>query len=492
MPDLSEAALSLIRINLNLTIAASLTFLSLTRILSVFRYIVMRPICLALLLFSLSFAQNRTEVIPSSEGLLNRIQSSSFFFTISPVTAQSHFSADGLRNLRPGDLITGFDFRSTTPGAATPAAMLVFNNFEVTVGTASGAINLMGRVFGNNFASRQLVRSGPLAIAPGSLPPAGAANPWGGFIDFDVPYVYTGGDLVIQIAHTGSATQSLNVGVTTDPGFARSAADALFQSTRAPLLPADGGPFLRLRIQPPGPYFSGKSVTNGASGRLGTLSPGAISTLYGTDLGPAELALGTLNAAGNAFTTEAGGTRVLVDGVPAPMLYSSRNQVSFIAPYAINGKSAVSVAVEHEGRRSSTLVASPAADPALFTANQSGRGQGAILNQDATVNSAANPAAAGSIIVLYGTGAGQMTPGGVDGQIVGGFPLPRPLAQPTLVTIGGQNATVEYSGAAPGAVAGLWQINVRVPAGLPANHHTPITLRIGNFGPLTGVTVAIR
>ena len=85
-----------------------------------------------------------------------------------------------------------------------------------------------------------------------------------------------------------------------------------------------------------------------------------------------------------------------------------------------------------------------------------------------------------------------MSPGGVDGQIVGGAPLPRPLAQPTVVTIGGQNASVEYSGAAPGAVAGLWQINVRVPAGLPANNNTPITLRIGNFGPLTGVTVAIR
>jgi uncharacterized protein (TIGR03437 family) len=452
----------------------------------------MRTVLVALFLSSALLAQNRSEIVPSSEGLLNRIQASSFFFTISPVTAQCHFSADGLRNLRPGDLITGFDVRSANPGAATPAAFIAFNNFEVTLGTASGAINRMGNVFGNNFATRQLVRSGPFGVAQGSLPPSGSADPWGAFVEFDVPYVYTGGDLVVQIAHTGTGSQSLSVGVTTDPGFARSVADALFQSTRASFQPADGGPFLRLRIQPAGPYFSGKSVTNGASGRLGTLSPGAISTLYGTDLGPAALALGSLNEAGTAFNTEAGGTRVIVDGIAAPVLYSTRGQVSFIAPYAINGKSAVSVAVEYGGRRSSTFVASPAADPALFTANQSGRGQGAILNQDATINSAANPAAPGSIIVLYGTGAGQMTPGGVDGQIVGGNPLPRPLAQPTLVTIGGQNASVEYSGAAPGAVAGLWQINVRVPAGLPANNNTPLTLRIGSFGPLSGVTVAIR
>ncbi len=452
----------------------------------------MRLVYLAIIVSSLGLAQNRTEVIPSSEGLLNRIQPSAFFITTAPVTAQTHFSADGLRNLRPGDVITGFDFRSATAGAAAPAAAVSIANFEVTLGTASGAINRMANVFGNNFATRQVVRTGPFGIAQNSLPPAGSADPWGVFVEFDVPYVYTGGDLVLQITHTGSSAQNLNIGITTDPGFARSALDTLFQSTRSNFLPGDGGPFLRLRIQGAGPYFSGKSVTNGASGRLGTLSPGAISTLYGTDLGPAELALGALNAEGTAFTTEAGGTRVLVDGVAAPMLYSTRGQVSFIAPYAINGKSAVSIAVEYGGRRSSTFVASPAADPALFTANQSGRGQGAILNQDASINSAANPAAPGSIIVLYGTGAGQMSPGGVDGQIVGGTPLPRPLAQPTLVTIGGQNASVEYSGAAPGAVAGLWQINVRVPNGLPANNNTPITLRIGSFGPLTGVTVAIR
>jgi len=452
----------------------------------------MRQFLLTLLFASLAFAQPRSEVIPSSEGLLNRIQPSPFFITTAPVTAQTHFSADGLRNLRPGDWITGFDFRSATVGASAPATFVSIANFEVTLGTASGAINRMANVFGNNFASRQLVRSGPFGIAQNSLPPAGSAEPWGIFVAFDVPYVYTGGDLVVQITHTGSNSQNLNIGITTDPGFARSALDTLYQSTRSNFLPADGGPFLRLRIQSPGPYFSGKSVTNGASGRLGTLSPGAITTLYGTDLGPAELALGTLNAAGTAFNTQAGGTRVLVDGIAAPMLYSSRSQVSFIAPYAIHGKPAVSVGVEYGGRSSLTLVASPAADPALFTANQSGRGQGAILNQDASINSAANPAAPGSIIVLYGTGAGQMTPAGVDGQIVGGNPPPRPLAQPTVVTIGGQNATVEYSGAAPGAVAGLWQINVRVPNGLPANNNTPITLRLGNFGPLTGVTVAIR
>ena len=42
--------------------------------------------------------------------------------------------------------------------------------------------------------------------------------------------------------------------------------------------------------------------------------------------------------------------------------------------------------------------------PGLFTITQSGSGQGAVLNQDGTVNSTANPARAGSTVVLYSDG----------------------------------------------------------------------------------------
>ena len=48
-----------------------------------------------------------------------------------------------------------------------------------------------------------------------------------------------------------------------------------------------------------------------------------------------------------------------------------------------------------------------------------------------------------------------------------GGPL-RNLVQTAVmtVTIGGVNAPVQFAGAVPGAVAGLTQINVQVPAGL--------------------------
>ena len=47
------------------------------------------------------------------------------------------------------------------------------------------------------------------------------------------------------------------------------------------------------------------------------------------------------------------------------------------------------------------------ASPALFTLYETGAGPGAILNQDATLNSPWNPATGGSVLVLYATGTGQ-------------------------------------------------------------------------------------
>jgi uncharacterized protein (TIGR03437 family) len=85
------------------------------------------------------------------------------------------------------------------------------------------------------------------------------------------------------------------------------------------------------------------------------------------------------------------------------------------------------------------------------------------LNEDGSLNSEENPATAGSVVVLYGTGEGQTDPLGVDGKPAVA-PLPRPVL-PVRVTIGGQDAEILYAGGAPGFTAGLLQLNVRIPAG---------------------------
>jgi uncharacterized protein (TIGR03437 family) len=159
----------------------------------------------------------------------------------------------------------------------------------------------------------------------------------------------------------------------------------------------------------------------------------------------------------------------------------------------LEGRTSTQVQVEYRGRRSSavTLPVSRTA-PGIFTMNQSGRGQGSVLNEDnITHNSPSAPAPRGSIIVIYATGEGQTMPAGVDGKPALTTPLPKPLA-PVTVTIGGVGAEILYAGAAPQYVAGLLQVNARVPATVTPGDAVPIVLTVGNASSRDGVTIAVR
>jgi uncharacterized protein (TIGR03437 family) len=47
-------------------------------------------------------------------------------------------------------------------------------------------------------------------------------------------------------------------------------------------------------------------------------------------------------------------------------------------------------------------------------------------------------------------------------------------------TVGGLPAVVQYKGAVPGAVAGLMQVNVQIPAGVIPGGYVPVVLSVGN------------
>ncbi|MEZ5400576.1 MAG: SBBP repeat-containing protein [Bryobacteraceae bacterium] len=229
------------------------------------------------------------------------------------------------------------------------------------------------------------------------------------------------------------------------------------------------------------------SVGSAASYAAGSVAPGEIVVLQGVGIGPANLAVAA--PASSGFPTTFSDTRVLFDGVAAPMLYASGAQSSCIVPYGVAGKQTVQVVLEYRGTRSAPVtVQVVAAKPALFSANSSGRGPGAILNQDYSVNSAVNPAEQGSYVQLYGTGEGETDPPGVDGRLANGvFPKPK---LPVSVTIGGRAAEIAYAGAAPGAVAGLMQINAKAPQGASGNLEVIVT--IGGARSQTGLTVAVK
>jgi uncharacterized protein (TIGR03437 family) len=118
-------------------------------------------------------------------------------------------------------------------------------------------------------------------------------------------------------------------------------------------------------------------------------------------------------------------------------------------------------------------------------------GQGAILNGNLSVNSAANPAARGSSISIYATGTGLLSPTATDGAIVSPSSLPLSVS-PVTVNIGGLPATVSYQGGAPGLVAGVMQINAQVPAGVAPGPAVPVTISAGGVAGLNTVTVAVN
>jgi uncharacterized protein (TIGR03437 family) len=132
------------------------------------------------------------------------------------------------------------------------------------------------------------------------------------------------------------------------------------------------------------------------------------------------------------------------------------------------------------------------AAPAIFSANSSGQGQGAILNADTSYNSAQNPAAAGSLVSIFLDGAGTSTPAQADGsittQVLADIPK---LNQTVSVLIGGNPAEISYAGPAPGAVAGLTQVNARIPAGTPSGPAS-VTVSVGTVISGSGITVAVK
>lgn len=239
-----------------------------------------------------------------------------------------------------------------------------------------------------------------------------------------------------------------------------------------------------------GPAVSIAGVANAASYDGSAISPGQIIVIAGTQIGPEALQSAAPAAgAGGTFPTTVADTRVLIGDTPAPILYVSSKQTSVIVPWSAAGPS-TEIVVEYQGVKSRAItVPVTAAVPALFSANASGRGQAAALNQNLSFNSISNPAETGSIVVLYGTGEGRTTPASVDGKI-SEAPYPRPEL-PVNVTIGGQRAEVLYAGAAPGQVSGVFQLNVRVPNFQDANQY-PVVVRIGDRASQTGLTIAVK
>ncbi|MGA7236592.1 MAG: hypothetical protein WBY44_12980 [Bryobacteraceae bacterium] len=212
------------------------------------------------------------------------------------------------------------------------------------------------------------------------------------------------------------------------------------------------------------------AITNAASNQTGAIAPGEIIAIYGSTLGPVQLAAPPAN--GTSGPVQFDGVVVLVDGIPAQIVYVSATQVSAIVPRSVSGPNA-QVAVQYLGQTGATVtIPLAAASPALFTVNSSGLGQALALNADGSLNSSGHPAVPGSTVTLFINGAPSQF-----------------LAGPLNVTIGGQQASIVNQQASP--APGVTAVAVQVPFGPSTIAAAPVTVQVGSIASPGGVTLTV-
>lgn len=218
------------------------------------------------------------------------------------------------------------------------------------------------------------------------------------------------------------------------------------------------------------PVLSVGGIVNSSfnSGSL-PASPGSLISIFGSNLGAS--AQNAVADSSGRLPLSLAGASVQIGSISAPLLYASPKQINAQVPFELSpGAYAVTV----------TTAAGPSNPVNLtVTATSPGMFAGAVVsNATGAVIDAANPMRPGDVIVIYCTGLGAVSPGGVTGQLAPDSPISFTTAAPT-VTIGGVPVQVANSVLSPGYV-GVYQIGIVVPGGLPQGAQ-PLVVTIGGF-----------
>jgi uncharacterized protein (TIGR03437 family) len=240
------------------------------------------------------------------------------------------------------------------------------------------------------------------------------------------------------------------------------------------------------------PAFTADSIASAAGFKSQAVSPGEVLGIFGFNLGPTE---GVRAPSGAPLPTTLGGSSVTFDGVAAPMLYASSGFVAVQAPTTLTAGGSTNIQARIASGSSGTVSMPIAAtSPGILTYEVGSTGQAKAINQDGTLNGdgtidpSHRAAARGSVIQVYATGLGAVTPAVAQGVPAPSSPLSTTVA-PVTATIGSAAATVSYAGAAPGLI-GTYQVNIAVPMTAPRN--AAIVLFAGGNASQPGVTIATQ
>jgi len=217
-------------------------------------------------------------------------------------------------------------------------------------------------------------------------------------------------------------------------------------------------PTLNLVVAPETAAISASGVVNAASFTPG-IAPGGLIAIFGDGLSGVAAA-----------------TTVSFDGIAATVLAATPFQVNAQVPPTISIGSHTMALSSAYGSSQVPVTVSPVA-PAVFLLSNT---QGAIENQDGTINSVANPLPRGQTLVAYVTGLGTTAAHGTL----------NPAVTPVTALLNGVPLSPAYAGLTPGYI-GLYQVNIPIPATTPPGSAISLVLQQGN-AQSNAVAVAIQ
>jgi uncharacterized protein (TIGR03437 family) len=211
-------------------------------------------------------------------------------------------------------------------------------------------------------------------------------------------------------------------------------------------------------------------------------APGMILAIFGSQLAPQA------NAAPNAalanfvpFPYTMAGVAATIDGQAAPLWYVSTTQWNIQIPYETPAGTR-DLEINNNGQITHESITVTAAAPGVFT------------DASGNISNGLPAVAAGQETVLYLTGAGAVSPSiatgaaPLAGTALNALPSP---AQTTTITVAGKPVPtpLQFNAIIPGLV-GVVQVNLTIPAGVPAGRQ-PVVVTIGGVpGATIYLTVA--
>ncbi len=265
-----------------------------------------------------------------------------------------------------------------------------------------------------------------------------------------------------------------------------------------------GSTHIAVNVQPVARQGTVKVAVDAAAGSQaipGLVTAGSYISIYGTNL-----AGNPASAITTPLPTTLSGAQVFIGPSQMTLVYAASNQINGVVPQGLTPGATYPLVVINGGYSSDPIsVTIASVQPAIYSLDASGSGQGIIqiagtTSMSSAFGAGARPATQGEYLTIYCNGLGPVAGPNGEPPPADGSAAPLDMAFRTLgdvtVSIGGIHQTAQFAGLAPGLV-GVYQVNVRVPSDGLSGDAIPVAIMMtnpqaGGFVQSNTVTVALR